>query len=428
MGETIGKVAIIGAGQIGTSLTMAVLEKNPQTEIVAVDNNPTVAEDFWSTLKKNGFDDRDLNRVTWTTEACYVEGADLIVLATPISAFGNAVQEVREFVAPAAIWTDIGSVKELSIARIDERLPVGAHYVPSHLLNGNAGSGPRTADKSLFQGKPMIVVPGHAPQQDELKVQAFWESLGSIVTKMPAVTHDAMLGTMSHLEHVIVFSLMLSPPMQTFLAQETVTDPGNWIQALTRIGDAGPDMWVAIFRDNRDQILETAKHFRLFLEEAPTDGQMDSLNAYARPLPSLRVVPNGSNAFVGYDASLSALVARVSLAITANVQRVEQATGQRVAPIANPSLKDGLAPTGMAIESVRHLLTGYRETLPALVRDYLASFDATVRAIEKGDEQTLADLVVRCRDKRREMTQIFAGPTLPPTATSACQALSCRNG
>src|SRR5262249_29390975 len=146
--------------------------------------------------------------ISFTTDPREIAGAGLVILSTPISQFGEAVKSVSPYLGGDTIVTDVGSAKQRSIETIRSALPQGAEYVPAHPLNGNAGSGPLTASDTMFDGKPVIVIPDQASKPAEASVKGFWESLGAKVTSMDAEKHDKLLGTMSHLEHAIMFSVM----------------------------------------------------------------------------------------------------------------------------------------------------------------------------------------------------------------------------
>jgi hypothetical protein len=94
----------------------------------------------------------------------------------------------------------------------------------------------------------------------------------------------------------------------------------------------------------------------------------------------------------------------LSLAITANVQRVESETTQRIALIANPSLKDGMGPVAVAPNSVESLFQSCPLDLEPLVREFLEVFDGTLRLIEEEKREALLLLVTEASARRTALT------------------------
>ena len=131
------KIAIIGSGQIGTSLALAMNEKMPETLVAAFDNDPAIAAELANVLK-----DSNAAAVTIAaTLANAVREADIIILATPIDRFGDVLRDSRADLKQGAVITDVGSGKQKAIAQIMAALPHGTSYVPAHPANGKAGKG-----------------------------------------------------------------------------------------------------------------------------------------------------------------------------------------------------------------------------------------------------------------------------------------------
>ncbi len=399
---------------------MATAKTHPKTKVLAYDN-AALEEPFFKAL---GLSNIQNENVTFTINPKDIEGADMVILATPVGNFDKAIKAIAPYVTDKTIFTDVGSVKELSQRRI--RLALDSHvspetaYVPFHILNGNAGSGPSTADASIFKA-PGVLVPGQSDPQTEKKIEEFWRSLGTTVHKMSARKHDAIFGTASHLEHVIMFSVMKTDFMTDWLYQRGESDPGNWIQAMTRIADASPDMWIGNFNDNKDQILKTAQGFRRILTEiselatkevAALPLKIEELHSYAKDKRSARIAPFERSKLDGTNADVAAAMGLLSLAITANVKRVEEETGQPIAPLANPSLKDGLGPVAIDPKNVAFLLKEKARKLGPTIEDFLKSFDKTVGLIKDGNDEEIRKLIESVTERRRALPQVFSSPTV----------------
>ena len=170
------KLAIVGAGQVGTSVAMAAALAQPRVDLVAYDPAP-IGTAFRAAMRRAGARD---GAVGFSNDPAVTAGADLVVLATPIGSFGVAVRTVAPHLGPGAVVTDVGSVKGLAQRRIrraiDRCCGKGVQYVPFHILNGNAGRGPATAAASVLRA-PGVLVPGQASPEAERRIDAFWRSV-----------------------------------------------------------------------------------------------------------------------------------------------------------------------------------------------------------------------------------------------------------
>ncbi|HTQ33715.1 MAG TPA: prephenate dehydrogenase/arogenate dehydrogenase family protein, partial [Stellaceae bacterium] len=127
------RVAIIGIGLIGSSLARVIRRDNPTTHITACARRPETL----AAVRRLGIADDATD-----DPAAAVANADLIVLATPLSAYAEVAAQIAPALKPGAIVTDVGSVKEQAIAELKPVLPAGVHLVPGHPVAGTEHSGP----------------------------------------------------------------------------------------------------------------------------------------------------------------------------------------------------------------------------------------------------------------------------------------------
>ena len=69
-------------------------------------------------------------------------GADLVVVATPLSAYPEIGERIAPMLKDDAILTDVGSVKQAVIRDLQPHVPKGVHFVPGHPVAGTGDSGP----------------------------------------------------------------------------------------------------------------------------------------------------------------------------------------------------------------------------------------------------------------------------------------------
>ena len=139
-----------------------------------------------------------------------VSGADLVMLAVPVSATESTLKAIRHLVNPSMLLMDMGSTKRDVIDAVRRVLKhdVGS-FVPCHPIAGREVSGVENADPMLFTGKQIIITPMERTQTAKLeKATEMWQALGCSVSQMSAEAHDAAFAAVSHLPHMLAFAMM----------------------------------------------------------------------------------------------------------------------------------------------------------------------------------------------------------------------------
>jgi prephenate dehydrogenase len=93
------------------------------------------------------------------------------------------------------------------------------------------------------------------------KVEDAWSACGARVTSMDAEEHDAILGAVSHLPHVLAFALVHELASRDNAAQLFGYAAGGF-RDFTRIASSHPEMWRDICIANRDRLLDELKNYR----------------------------------------------------------------------------------------------------------------------------------------------------------------------
>ena len=178
------RVALIGIGLIGSSLARVLRRESPATAIVACARR---AETLAAVRRL------DLADETSDDPAAAVAGADLVVIATPLSAYAAIGRRIAPVLRAGAIVTDVGSVKGVVIRDLAPLLPPGVDLVPGHPVAGTEHSGPEAGFAELFRDRWCILTPppGTAPEA-VARITALWELAGMRVVTDPE-HHDKAL-------------------------------------------------------------------------------------------------------------------------------------------------------------------------------------------------------------------------------------------
>jgi cyclohexadieny/prephenate dehydrogenase len=267
------RVALIGIGLIGSSLARVLRRDSPGTEIVACARR---AETL-AAVRRLGIADE-----TTDDPAAAVADADLVVVATPLSAYAEVGGRFAPALRRGAIVTDVGSVKEAVIRELGPLIPEGVHLVPGHPVAGTEHSGPEAGFADLFHDRWCILTPppGTAPEA-VAKVRRLWEVAGMRVTTMAADHHDKVLAVTSHLPHLIAYTIVgTATDLGDDLKSEVIAFSAGGFRDFTRIAASDPVMWRDIFLANREAVLEILQRFSedlTALQRAIRRGEADRL-------------------------------------------------------------------------------------------------------------------------------------------------------
>ncbi len=246
-GPALGRMAVMGAGQIGGSVALAARAAGAVTEVVA-----------WSRTREKleraqalGIIDRSA-----TSAAEAARGAAIVVLATPVRSLGEIAAEIAPALDPHAIVIDVGSVKATAIAAVEPKLPPGA-FVACHPIAGTERVGPDAASPLLFEGKRCVLCPTAASREEAVAtIERLWTALGAEPVRMDAELHDRVLGAGSHLPHVAAYALAATlGAISGDVIEGLRRLPTPSLRDTTRVAASSPVMWRDIFLDNRAEVL-----------------------------------------------------------------------------------------------------------------------------------------------------------------------------
>ena len=273
------KLTLIGAGLIGSSIAHASRRANLVRHIAAYVPRPETR----ARAEKAGFADSLHAEI-----GPAVQGADCVVLATPIGTYGPLAALIAPHLKQGAIVTDVGSVKGVVVRDVGPHVPSGVHFIPGHPVAGTEQSGPEAGFAELFDGRWCILtpVPGTDAQALE-KLKDFWRQCGSEVEVMDAEHHDLVLAITSHVPHLIAYNIVgTAADLETVTQSEVIKYSASGFRDFTRIAASDPTMWRDIFLNNREAVLEMLGRFNedlAALQRAVRWGDGDALfNLFTR--------------------------------------------------------------------------------------------------------------------------------------------------
>jgi len=200
-GSRPGRVAIVGAGQVGTALGMALTEAGPGAgvdEVSLYDRDPAAVE----TSLERGAGQRAAGG------ADDVLSTDTVVLAVPVDEIVRWLDQFGASVGRDTLVIDTGSAKS-AVVEAMRRLPGDTHALGGHPIAGTERPGPAGADPSLLHGAPFVLCPVREDAVALRRGRALAEAVGASPVEMDAATHDRVVARTSHLPHVMAAALAL---------------------------------------------------------------------------------------------------------------------------------------------------------------------------------------------------------------------------
>jgi len=249
------RIALLGVGLIGSSVARIARERGDLAAEIVVSARTQRSLDRVMEL---GIADR-----VEIDPARAVAGADCVMLCAPVGAFADLAARIAPHLAPGAVLTDVGSTKQSVIRDVGPLVPAGVHFVPAHPIAGTEYSGPDAGFAALFQGRWTLLTP--VPGTDEAAIEAvseLWRRCGSQVARMEASHHDRVLAIVSHLPHLLAFTICgTADDLADESRQEVVNFAASGFRDFTRIAASDPVMWRDIFLNNREALLEMLQRF-----------------------------------------------------------------------------------------------------------------------------------------------------------------------
>jgi cyclohexadieny/prephenate dehydrogenase len=253
-GAAFNRLAIIGIGLIGSSIAHAMRKFALARHVVLYDKAEAVRLEA-AQLRLGDEIAPDI--------ASAVREADCVIACVPVGACGAVAEEIAPYLKPAAIVSDVGSVKGAVLRAMQEKLPAHARLIPAHPVAGTENSGPASGFASLFVNRWCILTPPDSADPEAVaRIRAFWEAMGANVEIMSAEHHDLVLAVTSHLPHLIAYNIVgTADDLESVTQSEVIKFSAGGFRDFTRIAASDPTMWRDVFLHNKEAVLEVLARF-----------------------------------------------------------------------------------------------------------------------------------------------------------------------
>ena len=248
------KCSIVGLGLMGGSFGLAV--RDFFDEIIGIDHNKNHCKEALNLglVDKIG----SLDDVAWS---------DYIILAIPVRGIISVLKEISKITLKEdAVIIDFGSTKESIVNECPKN--IRKHLVASHPMAGTEYSGPGAAISDLYTNKVMVVCNiENSGEVQRKKALNLFEKLKMNVKFMDAKEHDRHAAFISHMPHIVSFSLANAVVKQED-KNNIVTLAAGGFRDMSRLAKSNPHMWNDIFKENKKNLLDSIEAFKDELQKA----------------------------------------------------------------------------------------------------------------------------------------------------------------
>jgi prephenate dehydrogenase len=280
-------IYIIGVGLIGGSLALDLKSKQPDLIIYGVDNNETHLQEAL-----------DLNVIDKKAEFEDLKQADLIILSIPVDAAVKVLPKLLDGISDNTLVVDVGSTKQAICKAVSEH-PKRRNFLAMHPIAGTEFSGPKAALLNLFQHKTNIIceVEETAFKLQEKALELF-SSIGMRMRYMNPESHDKHIAYMSHLSHISAFMLGKTVIQKEKNERDIFDMGGSGFESTVRLAKSSPAMWTPIFKQNKDNVVETLNDYIANLSQFKTLIENDDYEAVFNEMKDtnyIKEILNGIN-------------------------------------------------------------------------------------------------------------------------------------
>jgi prephenate dehydrogenase len=242
------RIAIIGVGLMGGSLAIRLHEKKLSSRLIGVDTNSEHAQ--------QALELELVDEMLPLEEA--IKNSEVIILTVPVDILLSLLPAVLDKITNQIV-IDLGSTKSQLVEKVKTH-PKRKRYVATHPMWGTEYSGPQAAVKGAFENKALVICNAADADEDAVAwTRMMFRKIGMHILEMDAAAHDLHAAYISHISHITSFALA-----NTVLGKEKEHNAifemaSSGFESTVRLAKSHPEMWVPIFLQNKENVLDVLK-------------------------------------------------------------------------------------------------------------------------------------------------------------------------
>ena len=239
-------ITIVGVGLISGSFSLALKDKGLVRNVIGVSRTPESV--------KKALDLGLIDEALPLAEA--VKKSDLIYVAIPVDVTIPVMKQIMDLVTDRQIVADAGSTKAALCASLAGH-PMRSRFVAMHPMWGTEYSGPEAAVRDAFRGRACVICEKELSAPDAVEtMEQLYSDMGMHMVYMDSNAHDMHAAYISHISHITSFALA-----NTVLEKEKEESAifelaGGGFESTVRLAKSNPSMWLPIFMQNREHVLD----------------------------------------------------------------------------------------------------------------------------------------------------------------------------
>jgi prephenate dehydrogenase len=248
-------IFVIGIGLIGGSFAKDIKRLRPDSKIFGVDTNMSHLDEALSLGiidVKSGVPDLPL--------------ADMVIVSIPVDVLVTELPKILDAVNDDCLVFDGGSTKTL-ICKTLENHPKRRNFLACHPIAGTEFSGPSAAMEDLYNGKTNIIC---EVEKTAFKLQeralGLFQEMGMRIRYMNPLAHDRHIAYVSHLSHISSFMLGKTVIEKEKNERDIFDMAGSGFESTVRLAKSSPAMWMPIFEQNKENVVEILENYIQNLE------------------------------------------------------------------------------------------------------------------------------------------------------------------
>ncbi len=244
------KVFVIGTGLIGGSFAIDIKATFNEAEVYGLDKSE---ENLDKAL--------DLGFIDYKSNIENINLADVVIVAVPVDTTVDLLPIILDKINDDCLVFDVGSTKEKLCITVSDHVR-RRNYLAVHPIAGTEFSGPQAAIANLYRGKTNIVceVEKTAFKLQERGMEIF-SRLGMRIRYMDPISHDKHIAYVSHLSHISSFMLGKTVIEKEKNERDIFDMAGSGFASTVRLAKSSPAMWAPIFRQNKENVIETLEEY-----------------------------------------------------------------------------------------------------------------------------------------------------------------------
>ncbi|TMM29625.1 prephenate dehydrogenase [Polaribacter aestuariivivens] len=243
-------IFFIGVGLIGGSFAIDIKNYNPEAVIHGISRKD-------ETLNKA----LELKLIDQKATIDDLKNADLVIVSIPVDATVKLLPTILDKISDTTLVVDAGSTKE-AICKAVEHHKRRRNFLACHPIAGTEKSGPTAAISGLYKGKTNIIC---EVEKTTFKLQEkaldLFRAIGMRIRYMDPVSHDKHIAYVSHLSHISAFMLGKTVINKEKNERDIFDMAGSGFESTVRLAKSSPAMWTPIFKQNKENVIETLEEY-----------------------------------------------------------------------------------------------------------------------------------------------------------------------